>query len=405
MINILKKEDKLILQYIIDVDYFFQNRNWIEERLKSNQHFKISKIFNVTFNLQTKNEQDNDEDHKEYNFIIAHKRGNKYKLINEVFDINYDCYLSNDIDINIEHFLSGTKINIIQKIINLTEEKLLIGDDDDDNLSIADYQNLIELFPNNYEINLYRDSRITSVLRNFFDKVPDKKNQYERYLEKKPITKKEPDLEFKKLFSENEIIKYQLILNQLKRMLNNEDNYNENDWQNEIVDIITLVFPKYIKVIKELKFTDTNLKNRRLDFGLIDFDGNLDILEIKKSSKISILNKGLYRDNFIANRDLIGSIMQIEKYIYNLNKGGNRLLNKLNKKYSTEIGLNINITNPKGIIILGRSNDFNKEQKSDFEIIKRKYNNIVDILTYDNLIDRIEKIINSFKNEGENYIP
>lgn len=180
-------------------------------------------------------------------------------------------------------------------------------------------------------------------------------------------------------------------------MLENEDKYNENDWQNEIVDIISLVFPKYIKVIKELKFTDTNSKNKRLDFGLIDFDGNLDILEIKKSANISILNKGLYRDNFIANRDLIGSIMQIEKYIYYLNKGGNQLLSKLNKKYSTEIGLEINITNPKGIIILGRSINFNSEQKSDFEIIKRKYNNIVDILTYDNLIDRIEKIINSFR--------
>jgi hypothetical protein len=397
LIDILKNEDKLILKYTIDADYFFQNRNWIEERLKNNESFKISKIFKISSDLELKKNEDNDEDYKEYNFTIGYKEGSKYKIINEVLEIEYDCYLTNDIDINIEHFLSGTKVNIIQKIINLTKEDLLIGNENGDNLSSDDFENLIKLFPNNYEINLYRDSRITAVLRNFFDNVPDKKNQYERYLEKKPITQKEPNLEFKKLFSENEIIKYEIILIQLKKMLENEDKYNENDWQNEIVDIISLVFPKNIKVIKELKFTDTNSKNRRLDFGLIDFDGNLDILEIKKSANISILNKGLYRDNFIANRDLIGSIMQIEKYIYYLNKGGNQLLSQLNKKYSTEIGLEINITNPKGIIILGRSINFNSEQKSDFEIIKRKYNNIVDILTYDNLIDRIEKIINSFK--------
>ncbi|MBE0393695.1 Shedu immune nuclease family protein [Flavobacterium sp. PL002] len=397
MINILKNEDKLILKYTIDADYFFQNRNWIEERLENNESFKISKIFKISSDLELKKNEDNNEDFKEYNFTIGYKEGSKYKIINEVLEIEYDCYLTNDIDINIEHFLSGTKVNIIQKIINLTKEDLLIGNEEGDNLSSDDFENLIKLFPNNYEINLYRDSRITAVLRNFFDNVPDKKNQYERYLEKKPITQKEPNLEFKKLFSENEIIKYEIILIQLKEMLESEDKYNENDWQNEIVDIISLVFPKYIKVIKELKFTDTNSKNRRLDFGLIDFDGNLDILEIKKSANISILNKGLYRDNFIANRDLIGSIMQIEKYIYYLNKGGNQLLSKLNKKYLPEIGLEINITNPKGIIILGRSINFNSEQKSDFEIIKRKYNNIVDILTYDNLIDRIEKIINSFK--------
>lgn len=402
MIDILKAEDKLILRYTIDAGYYFQNTNWIDEKLKTQDNFKISKIFNLTCNLfvELKDPEinhDDFEDYKEYNFVIAHRNENRYKLINEVFDIGYDCYLNSEIEIDLKHFLSGTKVNIIQKIIKLTKESLSIGNEEEDNLSIADFENLIEMFPNNYEINLYRDTRITSILRNFFDDVPDKKIQYERYLEKKPITQKEPKLEFKKLFSENEIIKYQIILDQLKMMLENEDVYNENDWQNEILDIILLVFPKYIKIIKELKFTDTSSKNRRLDFGLIDFDGNLDILEIKKSAKINILNKGLYRDNYIANRDLIGSIMQIEKYIYYLNKGGIQLLNKLNKKHSSEVGLSINITNPKGIIILGRSNELTKEQKNDFEIIKRKYNNIVDILTYDNLIERIEKLIMAFK--------
>lgn len=402
MIDILKTDAKLILQYTIDTDYYFQNKNWIDEKLKKEDSFKISKNFNLTSNLlveQKDHEIDHDdfEDYKEYNFVIAHRIENRYKLINEVFEIEWDCYLSTELTIDIEHFLSGTKVNIIQKIIKLTRESLSIGNEEEDNLSIADFENLIEMFPNHYEINLYRDTRIASILRNFFDNVPDKKTQYEKYLEKKPITQKEPKLEFKKLFSENEIIKYQMILDQLKMMLENEDAYNENDWQNEILDIILLVFPKYIKIIKELKFTDTSSQNRRLDFGLIDFDGNLDILEIKKSAKINILNKGLYRDNYIANRDLIGSIMQIEKYIYYLNKGGTQLLNKLNKKHSSELGLDINITNPKGIIILGRSNELTKEQKNDFEIIKRKYNNIVDILTYDNLVERIEKLIMAFK--------
>lgn len=404
MIDILKTEEKLILQYTIDTDYYFQNKNWIDEKLKTRDSFKISKIFNLTSSLlieQSGHEIDDDdfEDYKEYKFAIAHRNENRYKLIKEVFDIEHDCYLNSEIEINVKHFLSGTKVNIIQKIINLTKESLSIGNEEEDNLSIADFENLIEVFPNNYEINLYRDTRITSILRNFFDDVPDKKKQYERYLDKKPITQKDPKLEFKKLFSDNEIIKYQIILEQLKMMLENEDAYNENDWQNEILDILLLVFPKYIKIIKELKFTDTSSKNRRLDFGLIDFDGNLDILEIKKSAKINILNKGLYRDNYIANRDLIGSIMQIEKYIYYLNKGGAQLLNKLNKKHSSELGLNINITNPKGIIILGRSNELTKDQKNDFEIIKRKYNNIVDILTYDNLIERIEKLIMAFQKE------
>lgn len=404
MIEIIKEKEKLILQYVIDGSYYFQNNNWLDEKIVNNDDFKLSKIFNLNSRLLTSlenAEEDNDvfKDYKEYNFQIGESIGNKYKLDKNVFNISHECLLSNDIDLTIEHFVSGTKVNIIQKIISLTKEDLIIGNEDGDNLSIEDYESLIQLFPNSYEINLYRDSRITTVLRSFFDGVDDTKYKYERYLENKPKTQKQPKLNFKKLFSENEIIKYQIILERLKMMLENEDQYNENDWQNEILDIVLLVFPKYVKIIKELKFTDINSIKRRLDFGLIDFDGNLDILEIKKSANINILNKGLYRDNYIANRDLVGAIMQIEKYIYHLNKGGNLLQNSLNKKYSSELGLNINITNPKGIIILGRSNNLDNNQKNDFEIIKRKYNNIVDILTYDTLIERIEKIINSFKSK------
>ena len=40
----------------------------------------------------------------------------------------------------------------------------------------------------------------------------------------------------------------------------------------------------------------------------------------------------------------------------------------------------IKITNPKGIIIMGRQNNLTPEQYQDFEIIKRKYSNVMDII-------------------------
>ena len=55
------------------------------------------------------------------------------------------------------------------------------------------------------------------------------------------------------------------------------------------------------------------------------------------------------------------------------------------------------IVSPKGILLLGRSNKFNTQQNRDFEIIKRQYKNIADIMTYDDLINRINNIINSLK--------
>ncbi len=45
---------------------------------------------------------------------------------------------------------------------------------------------------------------------------------------------------------------------------------------------------------------------------------------------------------------------------------------------------------------MGRDNQSSIHEKKDFEIIKRQYKNIVDILTYDDLILRIERLIEKF---------
>lgn len=87
--------------------------------------------------------------------------------------------------------------------------------------------------------------------------------------------------------------------------------------------------------------------------------------------------------------------MQVEKYLFHLSKGGKagELAIQEKKKDDLPVGFEIRITNPKAMIILGRDNDFTSDQKFDFEIIKRKYANIVDIMTYDDLLSRLDKII------------
>ena len=52
--------------------------------------------------------------------------------------------------------------------------------------------------------------------------------------------------------------------------------------------------------------------------------------------------------------------------------------------------MSIKITNPSGLIIMGRDNNLTAIQKQDFEVIKRKYKNVIDIITYDDLISRLK---------------
>ena len=90
--------------------------------------------------------------------------------------------------------------------------------------------------------------------------------------------------------------------------------------------------------------------------------------------------------------------MQTEKYIFHLTRWGEIGEKKLNEKHLDKIpsGLKIKIINPKGMIIMGRENAFELQQKQDFEIIKRQYKNVIEIITYDDLIDRLKRTINCF---------
>ncbi len=161
-----------------------------------------------------------------------------------------------------------------------------------------------------------------------------------------------------------------------------------------------MVYPKYIRVFEEVTIRDVyNQKNKRLDYMLVDSNGNIDIVEIKKPFNQSIVSQNKYRDNHIPLKELSGSVMQIEKYIYFLNKWGKQGEEVLTERYKDELPGNfkIKVINPSGLIIMGRENMLTGIQLEDFEVIKRKYKNVIDIITYDELIARLEHIIFKFK--------
>ncbi len=93
--------------------------------------------------------------------------------------------------------------------------------------------------------------------------------------------------------------------------------------------------------------------------------------------------------------------MQIEKYIFYLNKWGKKGEDLLTAKYKDNLPDNfkIKITNPSGIIIMGRENNLSTLQREDFEVIKRKYKNIIDIVTYDDLLKRLRFTIGQLQKE------
>ncbi|MEZ4757743.1 MAG: Shedu immune nuclease family protein [Flavobacteriales bacterium] len=390
MIEIIKRNTDLLLKYNAEI-----NPTWLDDKLKFSYSFNIKRTFRL--NNTHFIERIDHEEFPDYYFKIGQLEGEYYKLNQYIFQTKNWFFFHKEIDLYDYHFIVPSNISILKKIDTFANEDIYIGGERENIMPMSELSKIISLFPNSYELNLYRDARVTSILRDYFDTIPDKETKYTEYVNNKSRSSYS---KIRKSFQESEIIKYNTIIDKLKDMLRNETSYTEKQWQNEIIQIILLIFPKYIAAFQEVQFRDIySSKSRRLDYGLIDFMGNLDLIEIKIPFAKPIVSQTTYRDNHIPNRDLSGAIMQIEKYIYHLNKLGKKGEIELTKKYQNELpeGLQIRITNPHGMIIMGRDTDLNANQIGDFEIIKRKYKNVIDIFTYDELIRRLDIVIQQLK--------
>ncbi len=121
---------------------------------------------------------------------------------------------------------------------------------------------------------------------------------------------------------------------------------------------------------------------KRYDFYVEKYDGYADIIEIKRC------NEDLFNKNGKMAKSLTDSLQQLIEYI------DEAIIEGDSKKISRK--LRINFLKPKGILIIGRKK--NKDLKEKLEHIKYYFHNI-DILTYDDLLERGENIINNLENK------
>ena len=397
----IKDTDILILNYSSDSPL-----KWLMDKFKNNEGYTFSNTFHLTkndliedFNVNFLNENQ-EEESLDFQFGVLDEEGIYYKIQKSILDIKNDLYIHKQVKLERKMFVAEYKISIFKHIDNLINEPIYLGGRNRNAISYEDFQKLLNEFPNTTERAKYCQQRLSAILTPYFESRLDVKEKYEKYMNKKQ------SVQGKKLLSEfrnYEKDKYKAILRKLEEMLKREEQYNEIQWQKEIIEILRLIFPKYIQVLEKVQIKDCHTgKNRELDCLLIDSEGYIDILEIKRPLGYQIISKKPdYRDNHCPVKELSGTVMQVEKYILHLNKWGKIGENDLNKKHKKKLPFNlkIKITNPGAMIILGRSNNLNMEQNQDFEIIKRKYKNVIDIITYDDLIKRLKFTISQYEKE------
>ncbi len=413
MINFSIKQNKFCLEYRADRP----GNRWVWHELNEKKSVTISSVFSFDaadwLNPPSTLEEIGEEYF--YEFQLGELDGEYVRINGDCLGIDNDVLMPSATKFKRTLFAAERNVSIFGRIAGIVEHKqpIVIGGSRQGALEWDVFTDLLRRFPSSYELDRYADARVQTVLSAHLDGLKDARGRYENYLVKK--TKGKPahvDLDFLKSM---EIEKYILIRNLIKEALATRKDMSEAQWQDLMVSFIPLLFPKYIKVFQNVTindyYSDRGKKTSRfIDIALLDANGNLDVIEVKKPFDDKILRKSAYRSNSIPTSELSGSIMQAEKYLFHLSKWGVNGEKALTERYAGQLptGMEIRISNPKAIIILGRDqmggSKMTDSQFLDFEIIKRKYANMIDIITYDDLLRRLSNTIVALGGEIDNDI-
>ena len=268
MIEFQEEKEGLVLRYSP-----MDGEDWVYKKLEKDEVINLKRTFSLQkehlTGASTKPSPDPDEP---VQFLIAPKIKGYFHLNKDILNIDFDLYIYEDVRLTYRSFTAEKNVSIFSQVNKLSPGDIHIGGDFPGNLPKADFKRLIDNFPNTYELKKYVSARVSSVLRDFFDMKTDGEEEYRKYMNRKPTVKNDDLLG---IFKDGEIAKYSLLHEKLADMLAKETSYSEDKWQNEILKIILLLYPKYIRVFKEAPVRDTYAKkNRNIDLLLVDSSGN-----------------------------------------------------------------------------------------------------------------------------------
>jgi hypothetical protein len=330
-------------------------------------------------------------------FAIATADGEYFRFKPEILGFDTPVLLHRDTRPDWKWFSAERKVSILGVIQSLDLERIVIGGPYPDAIPIREYERLLNQFPTPHELQRYVQARVGTVVRQYTEPAVDAEALLNAYVDKRTVASA-PNLE--NPFRQYDVAKYGFALHRLQAMLANETATSETQWQLEIVEIIQLLNPRYIKAFTEVRLWDADVSTwRRIDILLVDASGNVDVIEIKKPMGKPIMLPVRYRDHHLPMRDLVGAMGQVTHYLRHLNRWGPQGEDYLTRLFSADLpaGFKIRIINPIGIVIMGRCDTLSEAQRREFEVLRRDSKGIVDVITYDDLLARLQAVLNQLR--------
>lgn len=156
----------------------------------------------------------------------------------------------------------------------------------------------------------------------------------------------------------------------------------EQKWQEWLKRNDWVLGSEFVRILDEREIDTANIT----DYLMQAYDGFLDIIEIKRpEGSLRFWADTQDHGNYIPSSDLTKAVMQATKYIYEVEREANSV------KFLERVD-NVKTIKPRCILMFGRSNDWNDEQKEAFRILNSSYHNLT-IMTYDHVLLRAKKIL------------
>ncbi|WP_175949676.1 hypothetical protein [Burkholderia vietnamiensis] len=246
--------------------------NWVRERFARGDELLVKGTFHLMSRdlvedaaEETANAASDDDgimwvDDDRLVFVIATAEGEYFRFKPEVLGFDTPVLLHRDTRPNWKWFSAERKVSILGVIQSLGLERIVIGGPYPDAIPIDEYERLLNQFPTPHELRRYVQARVGTVVRQYTEPTVDAEALLNAYVDKRTATTV-PNLE--DTFRQFDVAKYAFALNRLQRMLANEAGTSEAQWQLEIVEIILLLNPKYIKAFTEVRLWDADASTWR----------------------------------------------------------------------------------------------------------------------------------------------
>ena len=193
-----------------------------------------------------------------------------------------------------------------------------------------------------------------------------------------------------------QLLTLQEIINKYEKLL--KDNPKESIWQEFFDEYITLFDNRYYKK-SDYKNIATGI-TKYPDLVLVDIYGYVDFYELKKSST-PILQYDKSHKTFYWSKDFSMVIAQVADYLQKAKENSLSYSKSIKEQTEDENndGFEINIINPRAIIVAGTTKELNtKTKRNHFKNLRESLKDIEFVL-YDELLERLKNLLETVKLE------